>query len=57
MACSRLRPVFLMMLSIEPSSRSVSVKPGQTALTVTPLFAVSSASERTRPMTACFAAL
>ena len=45
-AASRLRPVFSTMRSRLSATRSVSVKPGQTALTVTPVLAVST---RERP--------
>src|SRR5690348_10807076 len=41
-AASALRPVLAMIVSTERATRSVSVKPGQTALRVTPRFAVSS---------------
>ena len=40
----------------DSSSMSVSTKPGQTALTVTPVFAFSAASARISPTTPCFAA-
>ena len=52
-AASRVRPVLATIRSMLSTTMSVSVKPGQTAFTVTPVFAVSSASARTKPMTAC----
>ncbi len=55
-ASSALRPVLAVMLEMLAAVISVSAKPGQTALTVTPVFAVSSASERIRPRTACLVA-
>ncbi len=55
-AASGLRPVFETIVSMEPATRSVSVKPGQTQLTVTPEVATSLASARVRPTTPCFAA-
>src|SRR5262249_19056748 len=50
------RPVFAAMRATLSRTSFVSVSPGQTALTVTPVRAVSSASARTRPTTACLAA-
>ena len=50
-ASSALRPVFATMLATARRSAAVSVKPGQTALTVTPALASSSASARVRPIT------
>src|SRR5690606_443727 len=55
-AASAVRPVFCTMLSTAPRTMSVSVKPGHTAFTVTPLRATSSASARVRPTTPCLAA-
>src|SRR5205085_7232003 len=54
-ACSSVRPVLRVTKSIAAPTRSVSVYPGHTALTVTPLFTVSCASARAKPTTACFA--
>src|SRR6185295_15822188 len=45
-ASSSLRPVLCLMVSIDLRSSAVSVKPGQTAFTVMPVFANSSARER-----------
>ena len=55
-AWSALRPVFATMLPTASSTIAVSVKPGQTAFTVTPLVASSSASARVRPTRPCLAA-
>src|SRR5690606_1819463 len=55
-ASSWLRPVLAMMRRTDSSRRSVSTKPGQTALTVTPVLASSTASARIRPTTPCFEA-
>ena len=49
-------PVFSTMLSTVAASMSVSTQPGQTAFTVTPLFATSRASARVIPTTPCLAA-
>jgi hypothetical protein len=40
-------------MAIERSMIGVSVKPGQTALTVMPVLASSTASDRVRPTTPC----
>src|SRR3569833_838206 len=53
-ASASVRPVLRTMLAIASRTMSVSVYPGHTALTVMFLVASSSASERVRPMTACF---
>ena len=55
-ASSCERPVVAITFSMPLATMSVSVKPGQSALTVMPLRAVSSASARTRPSAACLAA-
>src|SRR5262249_9195364 len=55
-ASARLRPVFSAILSAALRTMSVSVQPGQTALTVTPRSATSNASERTSPSTPCLEA-
>src|SRR5262249_24605008 len=55
-ACSTVRPVFSTMRCTDSSTNSVSTKPGQTALTVTPVRASSVASARVSPTTPCFAA-
>src|SRR5580692_3193560 len=56
LASSSDRPVFATMVSTARAMRGVSVKPGQTALTVIPVLANSSASARVRPMRPCLAA-
>src|SRR4030095_14225473 len=48
-ACSTVRPVVRTIRWTDSSSMSVSMKPGHTALTVTPDFTVSGASPRIRP--------
>ena len=56
MACSGVRPVLATTRSMLSRTRSVSVNPGHTALTVMPLVASSSASDFVRPNTPCLAA-
>ena len=53
-ASSGVRFVFWTMFAIVFSVISVSTKPGQTQLTVTPVFASSAAIARVRPTSACF---
>jgi len=55
-AASALMPVFVTMFVIASRTRSVSVYPGHTALTVTRDVASSSANARVRPITPCLAA-
>src|SRR5688572_12224591 len=55
-ACSGVRPVDFATVLAEFANMSVSVHPGQTALTVTFLCAHSSARARVRPSRACFEA-
>src|SRR5690606_23910650 len=56
-ASSVLRPVVRTMFSTAPSRRSVSVHPGQTALTVIPFAATSTARARVIPTRACLLAV
>ena len=55
-AASSVRPVLATILPTALSIKGVSVNPGQTALTVTPVRASSSASARVSPTTPCLAA-
>src|ERR1700723_2443250 len=53
-ACASPRPVFAVILATAVRTRSVSVYPGHTALTVMFRRAVSSATARVSPITPCF---
>src|SRR3954467_336770 len=55
-ASSADRPVRALMAATVSSVIGVSTYPGQTALTVTPLRATSTAADRTRPSTPCLLA-